>query len=450
MKPTLMRPKPSSHMPSVLLGVALATSMQFSVANAAGQGLLDIYQKAVDKDPVLAGAQFAATAGEEKRRQGLALLLPKVNTSANVSYNHSRTDSGNGETRNTYDAHNVSLSVSQPVFKLADFQTYSQSKILGSQSDIQLREAQQSLILRVSQAYFNVLSANENLQVAISQTKAFKESLERAKLTFKVGTATRTDKLEAQARFDLARAGEISAENQLAIAKQSLASIIGEPPQELKSLSGKAILTTLKANNIQHWVDTAVSKNLQLELVKSGYQVSKIQVSKLKSDRLPSVDFVANLSNSKQFFISTESESVSASVALQLSMPIYTGGLMSSRIREAESLRQQQQQNTVNAQRQVILQAQQAYLNSYNGMQQVDALKQALKSSNSALKATQKGVEVGVRTNLDLLDSQQQYFSTQRDYSFAKYNYLLSLLNLKAAAGILNKADIEQLDLLLK
>ena len=435
---------------TLILSIALTGSLQFSLANAAGQGLLDIYQKAIDKDPVLAGAQFAATAGKEKSQQGLALLLPKVNAAANVSYNHSRIDSGGGEKRNTYDAHSMSLQVAQPVFRAADFRAYSQSKVVGQQSDIVLKEAEQRLILRVSQAYFDVLSANENLQVATSQLKAFKESLERAKLTFKVGTSTKTDKLEAQARYDLARASEISAQNQLAIANQTLASIIGEAPKKLKLLSTNAELAKLKANNIQHWVDTALINNLQLKLIESGYELSEIEVKKLKSDRLPTVDFVANLSNSKQFFLTTETESTNASVALQLSMPIYTGGLMSSRIREAESLRFQQQENKVNAKRQVILQTQQAYLNSYNGMQQVSALNQALKSSNSALEATQKGVEVGVRTNLDLLDSQQQFFSTQRDYSFAKYNYLLSLLNLKAAAGVLNKTDIENLDTFLQ
>ncbi|MDH3327281.1 MAG: TolC family outer membrane protein [Gammaproteobacteria bacterium] len=436
--------------PTLTLSIALASLMQFSVATASGQGLLDIYQKAVEQDPALAGAQFASAASEEKSKQGLSLLLPKMSASANVSYNHSIRDAGDGETTNTSDGRSIALQLSQPVFRSADYKSYSQSKIVSSQGDVQLKLAEQDLILRVSQAYFNVLSADENLQVAISQTKAFKESLERAKLTFKVGTATKTDKLEAQARFDLARASEISAQNQLAIANQSLASIIGEAPAKLKSLKTDAKLVELKANDIQHWVDTAISNNLQLQLINSGYKISQIEVSKLKSDRLPTLDFIANASNSKSFFISSNTTTTQASVALQLAMPIYTGGLMSSRIREAESLKSQQAQVKINTQRQVILQAQQSYLNSYNGLQQVSALRQALKSSNSALKATQKGVEVGVRTNLDLLDSQQQFFSTQRDYTFAKYNYLLSILNLKAAAGVLAKSDIENLDLLLK
>ncbi len=445
-----------------LLGLAFVSAIQvgtiqFSSASASGEGLIEIYQKAVNKDPVLAGAQYAADAGKEKSRQGLSLLLPRISVTANASYDYSKNQYGtnafnlpDSETlskNNTY-----GFQVSQPLFRMADIKAYSQSKIVTLQTEIQLKQAEQNLMLRVSQAYFDVLSANENLQVANSQSKAFKESLERAKLTFKVGTSTKTDKLEAQARYDLAKANEISATNQLAIAKQSLASIIGENPSALKKLKSNANLTKLKANNIQYWVDTATARNLELGLVKSGYKISKIEVQKLKSDRLPTLDLVASANKSNRYnsFFDKNIDTTNASINLQLSMPIYSGGLVSSRIREAESLKFQQQQNKINAQRQVVLQAQQAYLNSYNGLQQVDALQQALKSSHSALEATKKGVEVGVRTNVDFLDSQQQYYSTERDYRVAKYNYLLSVLTLKAAAGILTKADIEELDGLLK
>lgn len=435
---------------SALLGVILVSIFHIPNVFAASQGLLDIYQKALSKDPLLASALYAAQAGNEKRSQGFSALLPQVSASGSVSYNHTRRDAGQGESTNTSDGRSLSMQLSQAVYRPANVKAYSQSKLLSDQSQLQFKQAEQDLVLRVAQAYFDVLSANENLNVAVSQTKAFKESLERAKLTFKVGTATKTDKLEAQARFDLARANEISAQNQLAIANQTLASIIGEQPSTLKSLTTNAKLEKLKSNNIQHWVDTAIANNLQLKLISSGVKVSQLEVSKLKSDRLPTLDFVANAANSETYFINSDTTTTSASLSLQLNLPIYTGGLMTSRIKEAENLKSQQQQVRINTQRQIILQTQQAYLNSYNGLQQVSALKQALKSSQSALEATQKGVEVGVRTNLDLLDSQQQFFSTQRDHSIAKYNYLLSLLNLKAAAGILAKNDIEDLNNLLK
>jgi len=440
----------------LILSIALTGVMHFSLANAAGQGLLDIYNKAVEKDPVLAGAQFAADAGKEKSTQGLSLLLPRVSVSADASYDYSNIQYGNNlfnlpDSKTLSDSRSYGMQVSQPLFRAADIKAYSQSKIVTLQTEIQLKIAEQDLILRVSQAYFDVLSANENLQVSNSQSKAFKESLERAKLTFKVGTSTKTDKLEAQARYDLAKANEISASNQLAIAKQSLVSIIGEIPSTLKKLKDNAALTKLKANNIQYWVDTAIARNLQLGLVNTGYKISKFEVQKLKSDRLPTLDLVASASKSNRYnsFLDKNIDTTNASINLQLAMPIYTGGLVSSRIREAESLKFQQQQNKINIQRQIVLQAQRAYLNSYNGLQQVEALQQALKSSNSALEATQKGLEVGVRTNLDLLDSQQQFFSTERDFTIAKYNYLLNVLNLKAAAGILSQDDIADMDSLL-
>jgi len=441
---------------TTFFSLALAGAMQFSLAHASAQGLLDIYNKAVEKDPVLAGAKYAANAGKEKTRQGLSLLLPRMSVSANASYDYSRNQYGQNvfnlsDTETLSDSRNYGFEIAQPLFRAADIKAYSQSKIVALQTEIQLKLAEQELILRVAQAYFDVLSANENLQVNKAQAKAFKESLERAKLTFKVGTSTKTDKLEAQARYDLARANVISAENQLAIARQSLASIIGEAPDTLKKLKNNAELRKLKADNIQYWVDTAIARNLQLGLANTGYKISQIEVTKLKSDRLPTLDLIANANKANRYnsFLDKNIDATNASINLQISMPIYTGGLVSSRIREAENLKFQQQQNKINVQRQVILQTQQAYLNSYNGLQQVNALQQALTSSNSALEATRKGLDVGVRTNLDLLDSQQQYFSTERDFRIAKYNYLLSLLNLKASAGILDKADIESLDTIL-
>ena len=420
-----------------------------------GSGITDIYLKAVEKDAVIAAQRAGTVAGKEKESQGLSQLLPTMNAGANVSYAYSKTTYDTAPERDssdTSDSNGINFQLTQPLFRLSNFSAYSQSKLAGTVSDIQLNIAQQNLILRVSKAYFDILSAKESFSVAKSQTKAFKENLERAKLTFKVGTATKTDKLEAQARYDLARASELSALNQLAIAKQTLASIIGEEPDKLKPLRKKAKLLKVDPQNMEHWVDSAVNQNLNIKLSRLGVKTSQLEISKLKYDRLPVIDFIAKANYNNQYasFFNSDSVNQGASVSLQLSVPIYTGGLMSSRIREAEAVRTQQKFNHTDVQRQIILQTQQAYLTALNGYLQVDALKQASISSQSALRATRKGMEVGVRTNLDLLNAQQQFFETERDYTVAKYNYLLTVLNLKAAAGSLNKSDIENLNKLLK
>ncbi|MDX1812525.1 MAG: TolC family outer membrane protein, partial [Gammaproteobacteria bacterium] len=325
------------------------------------------------------------------------------------------------------------------------------SKLAVDQAGIQLEAAKQDLILRVTKAYFDVLSAEENVAVSQAQTRAFSESLERAKLTFKVGTATKTDMLEAQARYDIAAASEIAAKNQLAVANQTLAIITGELSGSLQKISSKAHLPEITPKDMKNWVDTADTNNPQLKLAKLGVDISNLEVSKQKGDRIPTLDLVASAQQNKgyQSFIDSNMTSTNLSLSLQLSVPIYTGGLMSSHIREAEANRLQQKQMQENTKRQVELQTQQAYLNTLNGKQQVDALQQALISNESALEATKKGVEVGVRTNLDLLDAQQQYFATQRDFTVAKYNYLLSVLQLKAAAGTLAENDVKDLNNLL-
>lgn len=436
-----------NHLHAVVL--TLLISLPGSQLFAQSMDLMEVYNEALARDPLISAAKFQAQAGEETAIQGKSGLLPQVSVGGNVGYSHDKSDSGGEETTNEFTNYGINAQLSQPVFRAANWSSYEQSKLVSSQAEIELALAEQELILRVSQAYFDVLSAEENVGVSEAQTRAFSESLERAKLTFKVGTATRTDMLEAQARYDIAVASEIAAKNQLAIARQALASIIGVEPESLKKPAKDVKLATLQPTDMKHWVDTALTENLNLKLSNLGVDISDIEVEKLKDDRLPTVDLVASASRSKNSFIGREVTSTNLGVSLQLAMPIYTGGLMTSRIREAESLRLQQKQLKVNSERQVQLQAQQAYLNALNGKQQVDALRQALISNQSALEATKKGVEVGVRTNLDLLDAQQQFFATQRDFSVAKYNYLITILQLKAAAGILSESDVNELNSLL-
>jgi len=437
---------------ALVLSTSLSTPLVYAETPVS---IMDIYQKAVEKDATIAAERAAAKAGEESETQGLSQLLPTITAGANLNYNYSKVtyaDVSGRDSSDTYDSNGLNLQLTQALFNLSTHTAYSQSKIAGNLSEIQLNIAEQNLILRVAKAYFDILSAKESLGVAKSQTVAFNENLERAILTLKVGTATKTDKLEAQARYDLARASELSASNQLAIANQSLASIIGELPKALRSLNKETTLLEVNPQNMQHWVDAAIGNNLNLKLSQLGVKNSHLEVKKLKSDRLPTVNLVAtgSLTNQYSNFIGSDSTNTNANLGIQLSMPIYTGGLMTSRIRQAEALRTQQKFSHTDIQRQVVLQTQQAYLTASNGFQQVAALKQASISSASALEATRKGMEVGVRTNLDLLNAQQQFYETERDYTVAKYNYLLTVLNLKAAAGNLEETDINRLNQLLE
>ena len=429
---------------SIISGNVLAKEMD----------LLDVYHQAQDRDPQIAAAEYQAKAGEEKANQGRAAFLPNISATGDAGVGHQSTEYDTSAFPNRSadtKSYNIAAQLTQPIYHASDWKNYAQSKLAVDEAAVQLEFAKQSLIIRVSKAYFDALSAQENVGVSEAQTRAFKESLERAKLTFKVGTATKTDMLDAQARYDKAVAEEIAAKNQLAVARQSLTSIIGTIPESLKKLSPNAKLLAVDPMNMKAWVDMAFANSPQLKLAQLGYDVSRLQVEKIKAGELPTLDLVASASKNKQYlaFIGGFMTVTNLAVQLQLNMPIYTGGLMSSQIREAESTRLQQKELQTNSERQVTLQTQQAYLNALNGRQQVDALKQAVISNDSALEATKKGVEVGVRTNLDLLNSQQQFFSTERDFTVAKYNYLLTVLQLKAAAGVLAEKDVKELNALL-
>ena len=436
------------------LASILIFSFASSTVNSQTMDLLGVYNQAQDRDPLIAAAKFQAQAGEEKATQGKSLLLPKLNAGASAGYGYSKNEYDSAsqfDSSNKSSSYGVNAQLTQPIYHAADWDSYAQSKMAVDQAAIQLAASKQDLILRVTKAYFGVLSAEENVDVAEAETRALKESLDRAILTFKVGTATKTDKLEAQARYDIAVASEILAKSHLAVAKQTLASIIGSTPESLKKLATNVKLVEIQPTDMKSWVDTAHANNQQLKLSNLGLDISKLEVSKLKGDRLPAVDLIASASQTQayQSFAQSDVSSTNLSLSLQLSVPIYTGGLLSSRIREAESLRLQQKQFKINRERQVELQTQQAYLNALSEKQRAEALRQAMLSNESALEATKKGVEVGVRTNLDLLDAQQLFFGTQRDFTVSKYDYLLSVLQLKAAAGVLAENDIEELNALL-
>jgi len=442
----------TQNTPKVIIISFLILMMQSTHSFA--DNLLSIYKQASDQDPQLAAARINADAAKEKPNQGFSQFLPKINASADASYTKQDSDFESASApdgNSTSPGHSIQLQLIQPIYNRTNNRSYDKSKLVANQSEIQYQLSTQELILRVANAYFNVLSAKENVAVAKAQTIAFNENLERAKLTFKVGTATKTDKLEAQARYDLARASEISASNQYEISRQTLASIIGSLPDTLSPLKKQIELIEIKPKDMKHWVDQALGNNYQLKIVNETVKIAREDINSFKGNHWPTLDFVANANRSSSHSSTFDSDLVNTtmSVALQLKLPLYTGGLTSSQVREAQLFHSREKQNRITTQRNVILQTQQAYLNALNGRQQIDALKQALLSSESALDATRKGVEVGVRTNLDLLDAQQQFFSTERDYRVAKHNYLITVLELEAAAGNLTEDDVVSMNKLL-
>lgn len=415
---------------------------------AGAADLLETYYAARGQDAVFAAARATQRAGQEKLPQGRSQLLPNVNLTANSTFNdnsvqyHGAALFRSGDTR--YNNHGYGVSVVQPLFNQPKWLVYSESRLQVAQTDAQFRNAEQDLILRVAQAYFDVLIAQDSVQLAAAQKSAITEQLEQAKRNFEVGTATITDTHEAQARHDLVSAQEIVAQSNLEIAKRALQQLTNAAPGELRPLGPQFQLEGLQLPGMEKWVEEAQQRNLQLTIAQAAAELAEQEVKRNRAGHYPTLDLVGNYSEN---FANGSSQGVgsdsrAAAVGVQLNMPLYQGGATQSRLREAQANRDRAKEELENARRTVALQTRQAYLGVVNGLAQAKALQQALKSSESLLEASKLGQEVGVRTNLDVLNAQQQLYSTRRDLYQAEYNYLISQLRLKAAAGTLVEDDL--------
>lgn len=420
-------------------------------SSAQAANLLEIYHDAQEQDATFASAKAAYKVGLEKAPQGMALLLPTVGVSANTTYNDVDTQyrgtSIFSSGTKKYNTSGYTLSLNQPIYRKQNFAQYEQGKSQTAQAEAQFAIARQDLVLRVAQAYFDALLAQDNVALAGAQKAAISEQLAQAKRNFEVGTATITDTHEAQSRYDLTTAQEIAALNDLEIKRRSLQRLIGKLPAELAPLGNKLPLTLPEPNDMDKWVESAETQNLQLQIQKAALEIANQEVERNRGGHFPTLDLVATYGDNSASGGSTGGfDTKSTTVGLQLNVPVFQGGLVSSKVREAVAGQEKARQDTEDARRQVDLQARQAFLGVTSGAAQVKALEQALVSSQSSLDSTKLGFEVGVRTSVDVLNAQQQLYSAKRDLSQARYNYILSQLKLRAAVGTLAEDDLVQVN----
>ena len=425
------------------LAIALALT---PVAHA--DNLSAVFREAQAYDAQYAAARAAYQAGREKAVQGRAGLLPNVNLGGNVRYNDLTSSLPGGDSQ--YTSNGYSLTAAQPLFRKQNWVQYAQSKEQVRIAGMQLKLAEQDLILRVAQAYFDVLQSQDTIAFINAQKSAITEQLAAAKRNFEVGTATITDTHEAQARYDLAVAQEIAEQNSLAIRLRALEKLIGKPPGALDMFVEPAQLK-VESESIDTWAARAMQGNLQAEIQRIAKTIADQEVERNRAGHYPTLDAVAGYTvNNNQSFGNMQIDSRVASVGVELNLPIYQGGLTSSRVREAVANQEKARQDLEAATRDASLQARQAWLNVSSGGARVHALEQALVSTQAQLDSTKLGLEVGVRTSLDVLNAEQQVFSARRDLAGARYAYLLSGLSLKAAVGELSPADLAEIDRYLK
>ena len=441
----------------VLSLLMVFAGMQAQAEEAATQNLLDIYQNALSQDPSWASSRSANLAAQEKLEQGKALYRPTVTLNSDVSESRTNLDRdlnnggidarGNpigGSGRQRFDSWGYSLNVTQPLFRRDNFVQYQQSKLVVSQADRQLVLDKQNLMQRVTQAYFDVLLAQDSIALINAQKSAISRQLEQAKANFEVGTSTITDVNEAQARFDLTIAEEIAAINQLEIKKRALQAIIGKMPQSLATVREDLSPQLPQPNDMQAWVDLAEQNSLALAIQQHNFQIATREVERTRAGHLPTLDAIARYSDNRNNGSASgfASDLEDLTVGLQLAIPIYQGGAVSSRVREAAANLQKAQEDMEVVRRQAELDTRQAYLDVSSGVAQVKAYEQALVSNQSQLDSTTLGYEVGVRTSVDVLNAQQQFYTAKRDLLQARYNYLISFVRLKFASGLLTEADL--------
>jgi outer membrane protein len=416
--------------------------------------LLEIYRQALSQDAVYASARATWQAGQEKLPQGRALLLPSVNLSGNTTYNDIdvRLRGPNSVLQggaHQFNTNGITVSLTQPLFRKQNIDQYLQSKSQLAQSDAQLNVAAQDLTVRVSQAYFDVLAAQDNVTFAAAQKAAIAEQLASAKRNFEVGTATITDTNDAQARFDLVTSQEIAAQNDLEVKKQTLQQIIGNAPASLKTLATDLPLSLPEPNDMERWVEAAQANSPQIKTQEAVLEFANRDVERNRGGHYPTIDLVGSYSQtaaSGSTNFGAGNDTTTKLIGVQLNVPLFQGGGQQSLVREAIANKEKAQQDLENTRRSVIYSTRQAFLGVTSGVAQVRALEQALVSSQSSLDSTKLGQEVGVRTGVDVLNSQQQLFSAKRDLAQARYNYILSQLRLKAAAGQVSEDDLIQVN----
>lgn len=407
--------------------------------------LAQAWQLALSNDPTYSAARAQYRAQLQKLPQAQAGLLPNMSGSLTGAYLDSR---ATGALNQVYNGSRSAwtLQLNQPVFNWSALNTFEQSKMVVAGAEIALQLAYQDLMLRLSQAYFDVLIAQDTLAALRAEQKSINEQLASAKRRFELGNATITDALEAQARFDLISANIISAENEVTNTEDALARIIGQTPVELSALPYTVALPPPEPNQLSAWSNQASTANLDVVRARIQIRIAEYDVEIAKAGHYPSVSLSAsstsNTVGNSQIRPFYSGRTIDNAVGLTLSVPIYSGGGVDATVLEKTEL-QQKSVYDLEAVRRRSVQLSKQYFNGVSaGLARVKGLEASEKSSMASLKANLTGYDVGVRINLDVLNAQQQLFVTKRDLGRARYETVMAGLRLRANSGSLSEADL--------
>ena len=409
--------------------------------------LKDIYETALQNDPVLSAARASFNANSEAKNIGRAALLPQL--AASGEYRESETDDMGLGTIDS-DTTSYSVSLSQAIFDMPAWYQFQGSKALSESARAQFSADQQSLIIRVSDAYFNVLRAYDNMETRKAEERAIQRQLEQTRERFEVGLLPVTDVHEAQAVFDDAAVNSLEAEGALTIAFEQLAVLTGQSHSVLAGLTDTFAATNPEPLDNQQWVDFALGNNFQLKVAELGKDAAYNRAKAAAAERLPKVSGRASYFDSDadgtRYDLPFESQQDGNSFSITVTMPIWVGGALDAQRRQAKQQSIQSDENFVAAKRNTVQAARSLHQLVLTNTARVKARKQSITSAESALQATQAGYEVGTRNIVDVLVAQRTVYQARRNFANARYDYILSMMRLKEVAGQLSPDDIYQLN----
>lgn len=424
--------------------------------SAHAEDLLQAYRAALANDPVFAVSRHNLEIEKSRRRQAAAGLGPTLNAQANAG--DQRGDAAFGgappEAREA-DTRSWSLQLTQPLFRYQNWQSYAQAKLQVMRADAQLAQAQQELMLRVAQAFFDILIAQENLAATEAEQTAIGEQLKLAKRNFEVKAGTITDVHEAQSRFELAHARYLAALEELETKRGALEQLTGQTPTALTPLKRDVPLPRPQPPDIQSWLDAAKDNNLNVHASRAALEVTRREIDRNRAGHYPTLDLTAShgdnySSGSLTSPANVSSDVSSTQVGVQLTVPLFASGAVSARVTEAIAARDKAQAELAVAERNAIQTARQAYYGVTTGVARAESLKQAVRASQSSIEGNKIGQRVGTRINIDVLNAQQQLAAAQRDLARARYETIMQALRLKAAAGNLKEVDLQAMNALLE
>lgn len=443
----------------ILLSSGLPTGARAADASHASDllTLAEAFRLAAAYDARIAAARAGLEAGREQRAQGRALLLPTLGFRADTTYNdldmefHRANPLLPSGTR-SYNSNRYGVELNQPLYDRARFARYRQSQALAAQAEIGYAVALQELILRVSEAYFDALLAEDTLRHLEAELAAVAALRDRVRRTFEGGVAAITDVREAEARFDLVRARAIGARNTVRFRREALRKLLGRSVGALAPLRAPVALAPPRPEDPEHWADAAEQSGFAAASARETVEVARQELVRREGGRDPRLDLVANYTDASEndsiFGIGVDT--TAGSVGLQVQMPLYAGGALSSQVREAAARYEQARRELDETARQARLDAHEAYLGLENGIAQAQAYEQAVRSSETALGAAERGLAAGTRTALDVLNAQQQLYGARRELAASRYAAILAGLRLMALVGGLTETELLAVDALLE